>query len=213
MHTGKPDGVEQYAQVKEPFVQVSQNLVNPAHLDPNDLGRSHAVWMRKLFRQREPKGWYLLFPDVGLAIELVHGACISWNGSEVRHCTSKASDVNCNDTLFSYFFGMSKLLVAAQQRLAQFKAIAERRKYNQQDYPELKVDMEVLIKVCHEKGMQRVRRGSVVAASTHHVSIAFHQGKDAGKPLLYEREDEHILVADYEKYISDTTDDNEEESS
>ena len=47
--------------------------------------------------------WYLLFPDVGLAIELAHGVGVSWDGRVHRHCTAVPRHVAPRDHLYSLF--------------------------------------------------------------------------------------------------------------
>lgn len=166
---GKPDGVEQY-EGQEPFVQVSKDLSNAAHLDPGDNGRSHAVWMRTKYLANEPTGWYFLFPDVGLAVELCHGACISWDGRMVRHCTSIPSSVTAQDTLYSYFFGLNTPLTRARGRLAAFKAATAFRRSHEHEYPPYEPGMLVWVRI-RDEDRERVRVGIVVAVDGGTVSI------------------------------------------
>eukprot|EP00966_Prymnesium_polylepis_P322439 7378695-Prymnesium_polylepis.1 len=58
----------------------SHNLANPVHLDVGDGDRSFAIWTRGQPQLGEIVGHYLLFPHVGLAIELVDGVAVSWDG-------------------------------------------------------------------------------------------------------------------------------------
>lgn len=191
---GKPDGIEQYIGV-EPFVQVSHNLANPAHLDPCDDGRSHAVWIRKQHLQPEPHGWYLIFPDVGLAIELCHGACVSWDGRCARHCTTIASGVREKDALYGYFFGLNTRLSNARARLERFKHAVQKRHAWGTNYPPFKVDHEVLVRVV-ESGMERIKDdGVVVCVDEHHVGIAFYTGKNARQVIEYALTDADVVLA------------------
>lgn len=188
------DGVDQYKRVKEPFVQVSKDLANPAHLDPNDEGRSHAVWMRKLFLQAEPEGWYFLLTDVGLAIELCHGACVSWDGREVRHCTSIASPISNKDVLLSYYFGMSAPLKRAYERLRKFEACQAFRRCNKQTYPAFALGMQVSVQVT-KQNKKRIREGVIVAKDGESMHIAFETGKNSRQALPYACDDQSIVIA------------------
>jgi hypothetical protein len=73
-------------------IMISRNLGNSPHIDNADGSRSIAFWV-----EEEPgraKNWSFLLPDVsidgslGVVIKLFHGAVISWDGREVRHCSS-----------------------------------------------------------------------------------------------------------------------------
>jgi hypothetical protein len=73
-------------------IMLSRNIGNSSHVDNADGSRSVAVWA-----EEEPgraKNWSFLLPDVsidgslGVVIKLFHGAVISWDGREVRHCSS-----------------------------------------------------------------------------------------------------------------------------
>ena len=54
----------------QPFAAVSCNLGNPEHIDPRDDSPSFARWYRSCPHLPAPTTWWLLFPAVGLAIEL-----------------------------------------------------------------------------------------------------------------------------------------------
>jgi hypothetical protein len=73
-------------------IMMSCNLGNSAHIDIRDNSRGVCVWI-----EDDPglaSNWYFVLPDVsiggnlGVCIELFHGAVISWDGRLVRHCTS-----------------------------------------------------------------------------------------------------------------------------
>lgn len=185
--------MEQY-EGQEPFVQVSKNLSNAAHLDPGDNGRSHAVWMRTNYMAKEPEGWYLLFPDVGLAIELCHGACVSWDGRMTRHCTSIPHSMAAQDTLYSYFFGLNTPLTRARGRIAAFKAARAYRRSHEHEYPAYEPGMEVWVRVCDEE-RERVRVGVVEAVHGETMSLAFLSGKDSRKALKYATSDRNVVLA------------------
>jgi hypothetical protein len=68
--------------------------------------------------------WYLLFPDVGLAIELAHGVGVSWDGRVHRHCTAVPRHVALRDHLYCSFFvnrcatvGADKLCLPRRRQL------------------------------------------------------------------------------------------------
>eukprot|EP00965_Chrysotila_dentata_P057258 1899117-Pleurochrysis_carterae.AAC.3 len=69
----------------------SRNLGNPAHIDVQDGSHSFVIWAfenPQNFRRDVKHTSWLLFPDVGLAIELIDGVGVSWDGRKLRHCTS-----------------------------------------------------------------------------------------------------------------------------
>ena len=86
----------------------SKNLGNELHYD-DDADRSFAVWINKNKGQQQPKSWYLLFPEWGVAIELCEGTWISWNGSTCGHCTA-VPDLADDDELLSLFCSIPKNL-------------------------------------------------------------------------------------------------------
>jgi hypothetical protein len=93
------------------LMQASTDLGGPRHVDCRDGGRCCAVWIqvsKQLSKSRvHPTGWWLLFPDVGLAIELCDGALVSWDGRYAAHCTCVPSGVHDGDQLCSLFMGIS----------------------------------------------------------------------------------------------------------
>ena len=95
----------------------SANLANPSHVDVGDAHRSFAVWVRQQPQAGRVDGWWFLFPHVGLAVELVDGVAISWDGREVSHCTSAPSQpVRHDDALLSLFFSLPLDVIAAGER-------------------------------------------------------------------------------------------------
>mmetsp|Transcript_21344 Transcript_21344/g.56190 ORF Transcript_21344/g.56190 Transcript_21344/m.56190 type:complete len:346 (+) Transcript_21344:580-1617(+) len=100
----------------------SHNLANPVHLDVGDGDRSFAIWTRGQPQLGEIVGHYLLFPHVGLAIELVDGVAVSWDGRVLAHCTSEpATAVRADDALFSLFFSLPIDVLVAQKRMAEMR--------------------------------------------------------------------------------------------
>lgn len=186
--------MEQYAG-HTPFIQVSKNLANPAHLDPSDDGRSHVVFIRKQHLLPDPSGWYLLFPDVGLAIRLYHGACVSFDGRLARHCTSICSSVRPKDDLYGYFFGLNSRLMNAEWRLRKFNDAATHRWACGTNYPPFVVNMHVWVRV-KEHGLERVKvDGVVVGVDTQSLLIAFMTGKNARHSIAYALTDPNVVIA------------------
>lgn len=172
-------------------MQVSYNLANPAHLDPADDGRSHAVWIRRMHTAAEPQGWYFLLPDVGLAIQLCNGACISWDGRQTRHCTSIASCIKQNDELYGYYFGLNSRLANAEWRLSKFRQL--RREHSSES---LAVGTHVWVRVLKNDGKARVRMdGEVCGMSEHSVEISFYSGKNARQAIKYALDDPNVVIA------------------
>eukprot|EP00965_Chrysotila_dentata_P024290 804541-Pleurochrysis_carterae.AAC.1 len=72
-----------------PFIAACRNLGNPAHIDMQDGSHSFVISAfenpQNLRRDVKHTSW-LLFPDVGLAIELIDGVGVSWDGRKLRHC-------------------------------------------------------------------------------------------------------------------------------
>lgn len=92
-------------------VVVSFTLGNASHNDA-DLGRCASV-----FTERFPgvaRDWRFVVPDVapnGLVIELAHGVLITWEGAQLRHCTSvtiPGSVGGVDNTTYGAFVGVSK---------------------------------------------------------------------------------------------------------
>lgn len=188
---GKPDGVEQYKE-RAPFIQVSKDLANAAHLDPNDDGRCHAVWMRSEFLHPEPKHWYMLFPDVGLAIELCHGACLSWDGREARHCTSVAQKDRATDVLWSYYFGLNAPLAHAQVRLEDFERAVTQREASGDSWPPFTDNVKVWVKVTQGPN-KRIAKGVVDRVDHDTVHIRMRTTKDV-RPVPFALRDPNVVL-------------------
>ena len=87
----------------------SIDLNNSMHMDIHDGWRSYAVWFRETRRAPPPKEWWLLFPAVGLAIELKEGVRVSWDGRHAMHCS--ISMPGEGDHLYSMFVGVKSDVV------------------------------------------------------------------------------------------------------
>ena len=72
--------------------------------------------------------WYLLFPDVGLAIELAHGVGVSWDGRVHRHCTAVPRHVAPRDHLYALFLGQYTRVVNASERVAELRCAPRSRR-------------------------------------------------------------------------------------
>ena len=85
-------------------LQVSFDLSNSMHVDSRDGRRSYAVWLSRLGYAGlgQSSHWWLLFPRHGLAVALVHGTYISWDGRAQHHCTA-VPNVAPGDRLLSLF--------------------------------------------------------------------------------------------------------------
>ena len=78
--------------------------------------RCYARWVRHHTRYFEPREWFLLFPEHGLAVELSDGCAGSWHGAKLAHCTSVAVGGHPEDCLLSLFCGMRTDYLACQRR-------------------------------------------------------------------------------------------------
>jgi hypothetical protein len=78
-------------------MNVSVNLANESHYDPNDIGPGIATWFERVPHINTSQ--HFLFPNVivkldddtthnGLAIRIRDGTMISWDGGSLRHCSS-----------------------------------------------------------------------------------------------------------------------------
>lgn len=138
---------------------VTSNLTNMPHRDLDDAGKCFAIWVRKHVSAPPPKEWWLLFPSVGLAIQLHHGVRISWNGRCAPHCSISVPGEG--DELLSLFAGTSHRVQAHREAWADFqlKRRAQRRK-------ELQVGDEVRVEMLGGTSMcarheTRLARGKV----------------------------------------------------
>jgi hypothetical protein len=82
-------------------VDMSVDLGNSSHYDFNDASQGYSLWGEDI--PGKGKNWYLVMPNIhgmrrdenlkwvpfaGLAILITHGVSISWDGRDIRHCTS-----------------------------------------------------------------------------------------------------------------------------
>jgi hypothetical protein len=115
------------------------------NLDVGDAHRSYAVWVRQQAQAGRIDGHWFLFPHVGLAVELVDGVAISWDGREIWHSTSAPSQpVQHDDALLSLFFSLPLDVVAAGER-RRHMADALVARHASDAYPRWRRDMSVLV--------------------------------------------------------------------
>eukprot|EP00966_Prymnesium_polylepis_P036756 853059-Prymnesium_polylepis.1 len=115
------------------------------NLDVGDAHRSYAVWVRQQAQAGRVDGHWFLFPHVGLAVELVDGVAISWDGREIWHSTSAPSQpVQHDDALLSLFFSLPLDVVAAGER-RRHMADALVAHHASDAYPRWRRDMSVLV--------------------------------------------------------------------
>ena len=82
-------------------VDMSVNLGNSSHVDFNDVSQGYSLWGEEV--PGRGTNWYLVMPNIhgrrpganfawvpfaGLAIMITNGVSISWDGRDIRHCTS-----------------------------------------------------------------------------------------------------------------------------
>lgn len=95
-------------------LDISVNLHNPGHYDLRDMGYAIAIWLRMCPERPDPDDWFFLLPNAsivlpngkeshGVAIKLYHGTMISWNGTEVKHCTMYHPQPTNKDDRISLF--------------------------------------------------------------------------------------------------------------
>ena len=146
----------------------SVDLYNESHLDSGDGERCWAIWTRA-HPQPPARGqaglmWYLLFPDVGLAIELAHGVGVSWDGRVHRHCTAVPRHVAPRDHLYALFLGQYTRVMNASERVAELRMAlrAQVEARRRQRGPELGVGSVVWAKL-YARGSGYLRAQGVVA--------------------------------------------------
>ena len=103
----------------------SDGLGNALHCDP-DGWRSYAAWVSNVGHGGLSSGWWFLFPRHGVAIELVHGTFISWDGRVQPHCTS-VPRVGDGDRLLSLFCSLPADVMRAHDRHAKCMPVLRER--------------------------------------------------------------------------------------
>ncbi len=103
-----------------PTYMCSASLHNSVHIDANDSTSSFAIF----FQEKHLKGLsYLVFPEIGLAIELKSPVLICWNGNTSKHCS-----ISLREGILS-LFGSSKNLVDERVKLeSQFQSTRKKLK-------------------------------------------------------------------------------------
>jgi len=72
-----------------PTYMCSKSLHNSLHIDPNNSTTSFAIFYQD---QHKIGLSYLLFPEIGLAIELKSPVLICWEGKTTQHCSVAVKD-------------------------------------------------------------------------------------------------------------------------
>lgn len=86
---------------------MSKNYGNASHYDIYDSSMTFGIWVEE--NPSSATNWYFILPNVsyngsnGIAIEIVHGRCIIWDGKVIRHCTSVA-DIGTNNNVYGVAF-------------------------------------------------------------------------------------------------------------
>ena len=80
---------------------ISRDLGNAEHVD-HDGHRCYAVWVSRHGHASQSQSWWLLFPQHGVAVQLIHGTWISWDGRVQPHATA-VPEVAEGDALMSLF--------------------------------------------------------------------------------------------------------------
>jgi hypothetical protein len=89
-------------------IMISKNLGNSAHFDYRDRSLSLAVWVEEMVGCAS--NWFFILPNVrlngklGVAIQLFHGAAISWDGKLIKHCTS-ITETGEDNNVYGCMFG------------------------------------------------------------------------------------------------------------
>ena len=103
----------------------SENLGNAMHVD-HDGDRGFAVWMAEHGHLSESRNWWFLIPRYGVAIQLTHGACLSWDGRAIEHATSVPS-VAEGDRLMAAFTSIPENLLRAYAKNEACKSLLRER--------------------------------------------------------------------------------------
>ena len=117
-------------------IDMSVNLGNASHVDVHDASQGFSVWTAE--RCGVATRWSFVLPNVhggvrpdgtpynGIAIRIRHGVALSWDGRQVRHCTSLScpngegpfSEDNKPNYLYGTFTAAKDRIVALGRRLA-----------------------------------------------------------------------------------------------
>ena len=90
-------------------IDFSRNLGGNSHYDLGDGSPGIGVWWAGGEMNIDNINWYFLFPNAsingsrGVAIKLMHGMMIKWDGRMIKHCTFHPGDVPRETTLFGAF--------------------------------------------------------------------------------------------------------------
>ena len=116
----------------------SSGLGNSEHCDP-DGSRSYAVWVSGHGHASMSESWWLLFPRHGVAVQIIHGTWISWDGRVQPHC-SAVPMVAAGDALMSLFCALPANAMRVRERML---AGADALRKRSAPEPDQAVDQEV----------------------------------------------------------------------
>ena len=85
-------------------------LGNPPHRDFKDGHQCYAQWYVQ-GNGNQVRSWWFLLPQHGLAIELCDGACISWDGRDITHCTAASLTLGEDCKLYSLWCSVHQTLI------------------------------------------------------------------------------------------------------
>ena len=93
-----------------PWVVLSKDLHNEAHLDFGDKGLCFALFVEQV--RGRAKHWAFVLPNLGAGGTIIHlssGVVIGWDGRVVRHCTAMdVAGAGAGNVAYGYFVGASK---------------------------------------------------------------------------------------------------------
>ncbi len=90
-------------------INKSVDLGNSSHYDVGNVSQGFSVWTEEV--PGLASNWYFVMPNLygiendgnpfnGVAVKLLHGTAISWDGRVIRHCTSLTSPDGRPETQF-----------------------------------------------------------------------------------------------------------------
>ena len=128
--------------------------------------------------------WWLLFPEHGLAIRLVHGTCVSWDGRWAGHCTA-VQVCEPGVHLLSFFVGVRDGV--RQLRLLQDEfMMAVRARASGGMLASLPLGLDELVWVKWVvAGCWRRRTGKVVGVSWEGVSVDLDLSETGSETVFY----------------------------
>ena len=174
---------------------VTDGLGNSEHVDA-DGARSYAVWVAGDGHASQSCSWWLLFPRHGVAVQLIHGTWVSWDGRVAEHCTAVPA-VAPGDCLRSLFCTFPRDMVGVRERV--IAGVQELRKRSSPDpepgdhgkghalFASLRAGVEVVYRWTGEAPEHLSKRARVRWGKAH---VRWVQGK------VVSRTDTHVTIHD-----------------